>query len=91
MALVGTIAAVVVFVGLGDMLGPGPTARRRPGWLVRVALIEGLWAAVPGPPGRLGVRQGRPGVDGVERLGPSTGIGRHAVDGLVSGEDQVSG
>jgi len=44
-ALVATIVGVVAFVALGDVVGrTGPSAVGS-SWVIRVALVEGVWAA----------------------------------------------
>jgi rod shape-determining protein MreD len=45
-AFVGTVAAVFLFVALGDLLGQTQLLDAGRAWLIRVALVEGLWNAV---------------------------------------------
>lgn len=68
-ALVGTAAAVVLFVGAGDVLGQHQLIAAGRSWLIRVAVVEGMWNAVLAlPAGYLYARAARGSV-GVERLG----------------------
>jgi rod shape-determining protein MreD len=69
-APVATAASVLLFVGLGDMLGQGQLLDAGRTWLVRVALVEAGWAVVLAiPTGWIYARAARGSV-GVERLGP---------------------
>jgi rod shape-determining protein MreD len=45
-AAVGTAAAVVLWVGLGDVLGQSQLLDSGRSWLIRVALVEAGWAAL---------------------------------------------
>lgn len=70
-AAVGTAAAVVLWVGLGDVLGQGQLLEAGRSWLIRVAAIEAAWAAVLAlPVGWLYARAAR-GSAGADRLGSS--------------------
>ena len=44
--MVGTAAAVVLWVGLGDVLGQSQLLDSGRSWLIRVALVEAGWAAL---------------------------------------------
>jgi rod shape-determining protein MreD len=82
-ALGGTVTAVLLFVGFGDVLGQAHLLEPGRAWLIRVAAIEGGWAAVLAVPvGWLYGRAARGSV-GVERLGPPRSS-RHAVDALMT-------
>jgi rod shape-determining protein MreD len=83
-ALVGTIVAVVVFVGLGDMLGQAQLLDSGRSWLVRVASIEGVWAAVLALPIGWIYAKVAKGSVGVERIGPPTRSSRHPVDSFLA-------
>ena len=45
-ALFGTAAAVVLWVGLGDMLGQSQLLDSGRSWLIKVALVEAGWATL---------------------------------------------
>jgi rod shape-determining protein MreD len=68
-AMVGTAAGVVLFVALGDVLGQTQLLAAGRAWLVRVVVIESLWAAVLAVPvGLIYARVAR-GSKGVEHMG----------------------
>ena len=69
-ALVGTAAAVLLFVGAGDVLGQTQLVGGGRSWLVRVMIVESLWNAVLAlPAGYIYARVAR-GSAGYERIGP---------------------
>jgi rod shape-determining protein MreD len=45
-AMAGTLTAVLLWVGLGDVLGQDQLIDAGRSWLIRVALIEAVWAGV---------------------------------------------
>jgi rod shape-determining protein MreD len=68
-ALVGTAAGVVLFVAIGDVLGQTQLLAAGRAWLIRVVVIESLWAAVLAlPVGMLYARLAR-GSKGAEHMG----------------------
>jgi rod shape-determining protein MreD len=72
-ALVGTAAAVVLWVLLGDVLGQDQLLAAGRSWLIRVVAVEAGWAAVLAlPVGWLYGRAAR-GSIGSERMGASAG------------------
>jgi rod shape-determining protein MreD len=72
-ALAGTAAAVVLFVGLGDMLGQSHLLGSGRSWLIRVALVEAAWSTVLSlPVGWLYARAAR-GSTGADRIGNTRG------------------
>lgn len=69
-AFVGTAAAVLLFVGAGDVLGQTQLVDGGRSWLIRVMIVESLWNAVLAlPVGYLYARIAR-GSTGAERVGP---------------------
>ena len=77
-ALVGTGAAVLLFVAAGDVLGQTQLVSGGRSWLIRVVLVESLWNAVLSlPVGYLYARTAR-GSAGAERLGSPIGGSRAA-------------
>lgn len=46
LALVGTAAGVVLFVGIGDVVGQSQLLSGGRSWLIRVVVIESAWAAL---------------------------------------------
>lgn len=83
-ALVATMVAVVLFVGLGDMLGQAQLLDAGRSWLVRVASIEGVWAAVLALPIGWIYAKAAKGSVGIERIGPPTRSSRHPVDSFLA-------
>jgi len=74
-AFLGTAVGVVLFVAIGDLLGQTQLLAAGRSWLVRVVVIESLWAAVLAlPVGMLYTRLAR-GSKGAEHMG----AGRTAV------------
>ena len=69
-AAVATAASVLLFVGLGDVLGQGQLLEAGRSWLIRVALIEAAWAAVLAIPVAWIYGRAARGSAGAERLGP---------------------
>jgi rod shape-determining protein MreD len=69
-AVVATAASVLLFVGLGDMLGQSQLLDSGRAWLIKVALIEAAWAAVLAIPVAWIYGRAARGSVGVERLGP---------------------
>lgn len=67
-AFVGTAAAVALFLGLADLVGQSQLLAQGRPWLVRVALIEALDAAVLSLPVTRLVRWAAAGSTGVTRL-----------------------
>jgi rod shape-determining protein MreD len=82
--LIGTMAAVVLFVGFGDVLGQAHLLNAGRSWLIRVAAIEGGWAAVLSLPVGWVYGKVAKGSLGIERIGPPSSTSRHAVDALVN-------
>lgn len=72
-ALVGTVAAVIVFVGAGDVFGQTQLLGGGRSWLIRVAVIEGLCNAVLAVPVSFIYNRAARGSIGMDRLG---GVGR---------------
>ncbi len=70
-ALIGTAAAVVLFVGLGDVLGQSQLAASGRTWLVKVAVLEACWSAVLSLPVAWLYRRAARGSAGAERVGSS--------------------
>lgn len=72
-ALVGTAAAVLVFVVAGDVLGQTQLLGAGRSWLIRVIVVESLWSAVLAfPVGYVYARAARGSV-GADRFGPPVG------------------
>src|SRR5580704_17455197 len=72
-ALIGTGAAVVLWVALGDMLGQGQLLDAGRSWLVRVAAVETGWSTVLAlPVGWVYARAAR-GSAGADLVGASRG------------------
>jgi rod shape-determining protein MreD len=68
-AFVGTAAGVVLFVAIGDVLGQTQLLDAGRAWLLRVVLVESLWAAVLAVPvGMLYARLAK-GSKGTEHMG----------------------
>ena len=68
-ALAGTAAAVLLFVGAGDVLGQTQLVAGGRSWLIRVMVVESVWNAVLAlPVGYLYARIAR-GSAGAERVG----------------------
>lgn len=82
-ALVGTAAAVLLFVGAGDVLGQTQLVGGGRSWLIRVMIVESLWNAVLAlPVGYLYAWVAR-GSTGAERFGaPLSPIGLRGRRGL---------
>lgn len=74
-ALGGTAAGVVLFVAVGDVLGQTQLLAAGRAWLIRVAVIESLWATVLAVPmGMIYTRLAR-NSQGAERMGSPAGAG----------------
>jgi rod shape-determining protein MreD len=70
MAVIGTAAGVVLYVGAGDLIGQHEMIAEGRSWLLRVALIESAFSAVLSlPVSKLFDRAAR-GSKGAEELGP---------------------
>ncbi len=69
-AFVGTAAAVVLFVALGDVLGQSQLLDAGRSWLIRVALVEAAWSTVLSLPVSLVYAWAARGSAGAERVGP---------------------
>lgn len=81
-ALVGTGAAVLLFVAAGDVLGQTQLMGAGRSWLIRVVVVESLWNAVLSlPVGYLYARVARGSV-GSDRLGAPIGGARAAAVSL---------
>ena len=65
----GTVAAVLLFVGVGDVLGQSQLLDAGRSWLVKVTLIEALWNAVLALPASYLYSWMARGSVGVERVG----------------------
>lgn len=75
-ALVGTAAAVLLFVAAGDVLGQTQLIGPGRSWLIRVIVVESLWSAVLAlPVGYLYAWAARGSV-GSDRLGAPIGAAR---------------
>jgi rod shape-determining protein MreD len=68
-ALAGTVAAVLLFVGLGDMLGQNQLLDAGRSWLIRVAVTEACWSAVLSLPFAWIYARAARGSVGAEQLG----------------------
>jgi rod shape-determining protein MreD len=74
-ALVGTAAAVLLWVGLGDLLGQNQLLESGRSWLLKVTVVEAGWATILAlPVGWLYARAAR-GSKGAERIGAGKGGG----------------
>jgi rod shape-determining protein MreD len=71
-AFVATAAAVVLFVGIGDLLGQNQLLAGGRSWLIRVAVIEAAWNAVLAIPVSMIYGRAARGSVGVDRV---TGAG----------------
>jgi len=69
LALVATAAAVVLFVGAGDVVGEHQLIAAGRTWLVKVAVVEGLCNAVLALPVAWLYRRAARGSKGMERMG----------------------
>jgi rod shape-determining protein MreD len=67
-AFFATAAAVLLFVGLGDLLGQNQLLAGGRSWLIRVALIEASWNAVLAIPVSMIYNRAARGSVGVDRL-----------------------
>jgi rod shape-determining protein MreD len=67
-ALVATVATVALFVGLADLVGQSQLASEGQAWLVRVAVVEGVYAAVLSIPVARIMRRAVAGSAGAARL-----------------------
>ncbi len=75
-AMIGTGAAVLLFLAAGDVLGQTQLVSGGRSWLIRVIVVESLWNAVLSlPVGYLYARVAR-GSAGAERLGAPMGASR---------------
>ena len=74
-ALVGTAAAVLVFVGAGDVLGQTQLLGSGRSWLIRVMVVESVWNAVLALPVGLLWAWAARGSAGADRLGAPLGGG----------------
>lgn len=72
-AFVGTAAAALLFVALGDVLGQSQLLDAGRSWLIRVALIEALWSTVLSIPVSIIYAWAARGSAGSERVGPPRG------------------
>ena len=72
-AFAGTVAAVLMFVGIGDVLGQSQLLDPGRSWLVRVALVEATWSAVLAIPAAIVYARAARGSAGVDRLGSTKG------------------
>lgn len=70
-AFVGTAAAVLTFVAVGDVLGQSQLLDAGRSWLIRVALVESAWGAVLSLPVALLYSWAARGSAGVESVGPA--------------------
>ena len=73
-ALLGTAAAVLLWVMLGDMLGQAQLLDAGRSWLIKVTVVEAAWAAVLALPVSWLYGRAARGSVGAERIG-STGSG----------------
>jgi rod shape-determining protein MreD len=69
----GTVAAVLLFVAVGDVLGQSQLLDAGRSWLIRVTVIEALWSAVLSLPVSVVYAWAARGSTGTERVGPPRG------------------
>jgi rod shape-determining protein MreD len=67
-AFLATGAAVVLFVGMGDVLGQNQLLAAGRSWLIKVAIIEAAWNAVLSIPVSMIYNRAARGSVGIERL-----------------------
>jgi rod shape-determining protein MreD len=72
-AIVGTAAAVVLWVGLGDVLGQNQLLESGRTWLIRVVLVEAGWAALLALPVNWLYSRAARGSKGADRVGSIKG------------------
>ena len=72
-ACAGTVAAVLMFVAIGDVLGQSQLLDSGRAWLIRVAVIEAGWSAVLSIPAVLAYGWAARGSTGANRLGSTRG------------------
>jgi len=72
-AFLGTALGVIMFVGIGDVLGQSQLLEAGRSWLIRVTVVEAGWAAVLALPVGAVYSWAARGSRGVERLGPGAG------------------
>ena len=70
-AFVGTAAAVITFVAVGDVLGQSQLLDAGRSWLIRVAVVEAAWGAVLSLPVSLLYAWAARGSVGVASVGPT--------------------
>jgi len=73
-ALVGTAAAVVLWIVLGDVLGQAQLLDEGRSWLIRVVVIESAWAAILALPVSWIYSRAARGSVGTDRVG-ATAVG----------------
>ena len=71
--LIGTAAAVLLFVAVGDVLGQHQLLGAGRAWLIKVVVIESLWNAVLALPAAYIYARAARGSAGIERLGVPVG------------------
>lgn len=69
LALAATAAEVLLFVGLGEVMGQDQLMGAGARWVIRVALVEGLWSAVLALPVVALYRRAARGSVGADTLG----------------------
>jgi rod shape-determining protein MreD len=69
LAFIGTAAAAIGFAFLGSLVGDMQLTASGGSWLMRVALIEGVWSALLSLPVSWLYRRAAAGSAGAERLG----------------------
>jgi hypothetical protein len=67
--MAGTAAAVVLWVGLGDVLGQSQLLDSGRAWLIRVALVESGWAVLLALPVNWLYTRAARGSKGADRVG----------------------
>ena len=72
-AVVGTAAAAVLWVGLGDVLGQNQLLDSGRAWLIRVVLVEAGWAALLALPVNWLYARAARGSRGADRVGSIKG------------------
>lgn len=75
-ALVGTVGAVLLFVGFGDMLGQSQLLAGGRSWLIRVIVVEAVWNVVLSLPVAWVYSKASRGSSGTDRLGMTIGMPR---------------
>lgn len=72
-AVVGTVLAVIGFIAFGDLVGQSQLGHQSGGWIFRVVLIEGLYAAILSLPVFHVVQRLARGTPGASRIQSTSG------------------